>query len=85
MLGKVLQPPGITISGVLRSGIWTKPSDPNYSAISIWTTDGSTPTYAVTQGSNPYIQYRDVTDNTTALPGNNQVTLGSQPIWIETA
>ncbi len=95
MLGSTLSAAGIQISGAVydadgsgqaiagtRSGVWTRPG--GYSAISVWTVDGSASTFAVPANSPPYAQYRDTAGNVTPITGGS-VPITGRPVWIETA
>lgn len=81
MLGATLTAPGIGLDGVVRSGTWTRPG--GYSAISVWTGDGSTSVFKVPTNTPAYLQYRDTTGNTTPITGTT-VPISGRPIWIET-
>lgn len=82
MLGSTLTAP-IGLNGVVRSGVWMLPDGYN-KAISVWTTDGSTPMFTVPLNYPPYTQYRDTAGNVTPITGG-QVPIGRRPIWIETS
>lgn len=82
MLGATLTEPGLRLDGVVRSGTWTRPG--GYSAISVWTSDGSTQVFKVPTNSPAYVQYRDTAGNVTPITGET-VAISGRPIWIQTA